>query len=157
MLNLPNQNTETLQMQQGYKAVLISIHPRYVNKILDGSKKVEFRRVWAAQQVTHLVIYSTSPDMKVVATVEIAEVVRENQTNLWETAKKYGGGLTRKELRAYFSVISKGYALVLKKTNPLKKPLNLSELGADIRAPQSYSYLTADQFLFVQSQTNPEE
>lgn len=144
-------------MQPEYKAVLISIHPKYVNKILDGSKRVEFRRVWAAQKVSNLVIYSTSPDMKIVATVEIAEVFQENQTNLWETAKKYGGGLTRKELRAYFSGLSKGYALVLGKIKPLKRPLALAELGNGIRAPQSYAYLTADQFLFVQSHTNLEK
>lgn len=144
-------------MQPEYKAVLISIHPKYVNKILDGSKRVEFRRVWAAQKVSHLVIYSTSPDMKIVATVEIAEVFQGNQTNLWEAAKKYGGGLTRKELRAYFSGLSKGNALILDNVKPLTKPLALAELGNNIRAPQSYAYLTADQFLFVQSHTIPEE
>lgn len=140
-------------MRREYKAVLISIHPKYVSKILDGSKRVEFRRVWAAQQVTHLVIYSTSPVMKIVATVEIAEVIQENQTNLWEAAKRYGGGVTRNELRAYFSGLSKGYALVLDKIRPLKRPLTLAELDNVIRAPQSYAYLTADQFLFVKSHT----
>lgn len=144
-------------MQPEYKAALISIHPKYVNKILDGSKRVEFRRVWATQKVTHLVIYATSPDMKIVATVEIDKVIQENQTKLWETAKKYGGGLTRKELRTYFSGISKGYALTLKTIKPLTRPLALEELGKGIRAPQSYAYLTADQFLFVQSHTNLEE
>lgn len=143
-------------MQPEYKSVLISIHPKYVNKILDGSKRVEFRRVWATQKISHLVIYSTSPEMKVVATVEIADVLQESQRNLWEAAKKYGGGLTRKELRAYFSGLSKGYALVLDKVKPLVKPLTLAELGNGIRAPQSYAYLTTDQFLFVRSQTTLE-
>lgn len=144
-------------MQPEYKSVLISIHPKYVNKILDGSKRVEFRRVWATQKVSHLVIYSTSPEMKVVATVEIADVLQECQTNLWEAAKKYGGGLTRKELRAYFSGLSKGYALVLDKVKPLTRHLTLAELGNGIKAPQSYAYLTKDQFLFVRSHTNLEE
>lgn len=143
-------------MQREYKAVLISIHPKYVNKILDGSKRVEFRRVWATQKVSHLVIYSTSPEMKIVATVEIAETLQENKTNLWEAAKKHGGGLTRKELRAYFSGLSKGYALVLDKIKPLTRPLALEEVGAGIRAPQSYAYLTEDQFSFVLSHTKLE-
>src|SRR5690554_7953805 len=100
-------------MQQESRAVLISVHPKYVSKILAGTKRVEFRRVWAAQKVTHLVIYSTSPEMKVKATIKVNEVIKGSKTELWEIAKEYGGGLTRKELRNYFDGVSIGHAIIL--------------------------------------------
>jgi len=144
-------------MQQKSKAVLISIHPKYVNKILDGSKKVEFRRVWAVQKVTHLVIYSTSPEMKVMATVEIEGVRTESKSILWEIAKAYGGGLTRRELRDYFHGVSKGHALLLNRVKRLKKPLSLAEIIPGVRAPQSYLYLSDEQFENIHSITALED
>ncbi len=138
-------------MQRETKAVLISIHPKYVTKILEGSKKVEFRRVWAVQKVTHLVIYSTSPEMKVMATVEIESVRTENEPTLWEIAKNYGGGLTRKELKNYFHGVTKGYALLLNSVKRIDTPLPLSEAIPGVRAPQSFLYLTKEQFSVVQS------
>ena len=146
-----SRDTGNLKMQQKSKAALISIHPKYVDKILDGSKKVEFRRVWAAQEVTHLVVYSTSPEMKVMAIVEIEYVRTECKYILWEIAKNYGGGLTRKELRKYFYGVKKGNALLLGNVNKLKKPLPLPEIIPGVRAPQSYLYLNDEQFSIVQS------
>lgn len=140
-------------MQQETKAVLISVHPKYVSKIMNGTKKVEFRRVWAAQKVTHLVIYSTSPEMKVKATVEIERVLTGGKTALWEVAKEYGGGLTRNELRTYFDGVSKGHAILLSEIKQLKESLSLAEVIPGMRAPQSYVYLTDEQFESIQSMT----
>ncbi|MGY1489664.1 hypothetical protein ACW4YW_09640 [Methylobacillus pratensis] len=138
-------------MQRETRAVLISIHPKYVERILDGSKKVEFRRVWTAEKITHLIIYSTSPEMRVSAIAEIDNVLSAGKEGLWDMAKIYGGGITRQNLRNYFHGISKGYALLIKNVRRLETPLPLSEAIPGMRAPQSYVYLTAEQFDAVQS------
>lgn len=150
-------NTGILKMQQHPKVALISIHPKYVAKILNGTKKVEFRRVWTSKEVSHLVIYSTAPEMKITATVEIQSVLSGTKTTLWETAKNYGGGLTREELRTYFNGASKGYALVFNKVKILKKPIKLSEIFPEIRPPQSYLYLTHEQFRLLQTRYSLED
>ncbi|AFT71380.1 Lj965 prophage protein [Alloalcanivorax dieselolei B5] len=152
-LRLMNQNIEVFSMQHESRAVLISVHPKYVSKILSGKKRVEFRRVWAAQRVTHLVIYSTSPEMKVKATVGVEDVFTGSKAALWEVAKEYGGGLTRNELRTYFDGVSKGHAIILSKINRLKASLSLAEAIPGMRAPQSYVYLTNEQFESIQSMT----
>ena len=46
--------------------ILISINPEYVEKILAGTKKYEYRRR-AAKDVSSLVIYETDHTKKVVA------------------------------------------------------------------------------------------
>lgn len=137
-------------MQQECKAVLISVHPKYVSKILSGEKRVEFRRVWASQKVTHLVIYSTSPEMKIKATAKVEKVLTGSKSSLWEVAKEHGGGLTRSELRKYFDGVSKGHAILLKEIKEFKEHLFLSEAIPGVRAPQSYIYLTSEQFESIQ-------
>lgn len=137
-------------MPQESKAALISVHPKYVRQILNGSKRVEFRRVWAAQPITHLVLYSTSPEMKVVATLQIKKTIEASIAGLWELAKEYGGGLTRAALREYFSKKPRGYGLVIGSVEALRAPLTLSEAIPGIRPPQSYAYLTSEQFAMIQ-------
>lgn len=137
-------------MPQEFKAALISVHPKYARQILEGSKRVEFRRVWASRPVTHLVLYSTAPDMKVVAILKIKETIEESKAGLWELAKRYGGGLTREELRAYFLDKARGYGLIIGSVQALKKPIALSDAIPGMRAPQSYAYLTDEQFAVIQ-------
>ena len=53
------------------KAILLSIKPEYVDRILAGTKKYEYRKRLARSNSSVLLVYSTSPVMKVVAKVEI--------------------------------------------------------------------------------------
>lgn len=133
-------------MLQEYKTALISVHPEYVNKILNGTKNVEFRRVWASKPISHLVLYSTSPEMKVVAILELKEVIKNRKTFLWEISKQYKGGITRSKLRQYFFGKNEGYAIVINKVIPLKQPIKLNEVIPNARPPQSFFYLTNKQF-----------
>ena len=52
------------------KAILLSIKPEYVDRILAGTKKYEYRKRLARSNSSVLLVYSTSPVMKVVAKVE---------------------------------------------------------------------------------------
>ena len=53
------------------KALLLSIKPEYVEKILQGEKKYEYRKRLAKEDVSYIYVYSTAPSMKVVASVHI--------------------------------------------------------------------------------------
>lgn len=143
-------------MPQESSAALISVHPKYVRQILDGSKRVEFRRVWAARPVTHLVLYSTAPDMRVVAVLEIKEVVQESIAGLWNLAKQYGGGLSRTTLREYFTNKSRGYGLIIGAVWPMDTPVELPMAIPGMRPPQSYVYLTAEQFEVIKKMAKME-
>jgi predicted transcriptional regulator len=148
--NSTKRDTGVSPLPQESKAALISVHPKYVRQILDGSKKIEFRRVWATRPITHLVLYSTAPDMKVVAILQVKKTIETNVSGLWELAKQYGGGLTRATLREYFSNKPRGYGLIIGSVQALKTPLALSAAIPSVRAPQSYAYLTSDQFAAIQ-------
>ena len=47
--------------------LLMSINPEHVNNILSGAKRFEFRKTRCKEDIDSIIIYSTSPIMKVVA------------------------------------------------------------------------------------------
>jgi predicted transcriptional regulator len=131
------------------RSVLISIHPRFVDLILSGEKRIEFRRVWAKEPVDQLVIYATSPAQRIVAVVAVKEVKVASVSTLWSLAKEFGGGLTRKELRNYFSGRGVGYGIKLGEVRRLIHPLDPRCHIDGFQAPQSFRYLTPKELKAV--------
>lgn len=125
-----------------FRAVLISIHPEHVESILSGRKVFEYRKVMPTQDVSHLVLYCTSPVKKVFAVAEVAERLVRNPAKLW-TDTAYGSGITRKFYRDYFSGYKNAGAFGLGNVYRLSTPLELSKLTSCKSAPQSFCYLNA--------------
>lgn len=119
--------------------IVISIHPVYVEKILSGEKKYEFRKHFPVG-VRYMLVYSTSPVKKITAIVEIDTVLCDSPRNIWGKTKKYAG-VTKKFYDTYFKDRETAYAVRLKKTHVLNKPLQISDLKGIKAAPQSYVYL----------------
>lgn len=129
------------------RAVLLSIKPKYADLILAGSKRVEFRRSWAAQDVSMIVLYSSSPIQRIVGVVEVCEVVTASPTSLWKTCTEKGGGLTKDELRAYFLGKPQGVAVLLGKVFKPAKHLDPSDIISNFVPPQSFRYLDANEYM----------
>ena len=89
--------------------ILLSIKPEYVERILDGSKKYEFRRHLANKKVTRILIYSTAPVMKVIGEVEVIGTLSMKPTPLWEKTKLLAG-ISRSNFRKYFSGCAAAHA-----------------------------------------------
>lgn len=121
------------------KKILISIKPEYVEKILDGSKKFEFRTKAAKQDIKGLIIYSTFPTKKVVAEVEIEEVLEMNPEDLWEKTKKYAG-IDKVNYDVYFKNRKVAYAYKLGRIKKFNEPRDLNYYGLQF-APQSFVYI----------------
>lgn len=134
------------------RVILISIHPGYVDKIIAGEKRLEFRRSWAAYPATYMVIYATSPVQKIVAIAEIKEVHSGSRKKLWDLAKEKGGGISRRELFSYFAGSKRPVAIELININPLGNALDPKSLfGERFRPPQSFSYLNEEEFAAVRN------
>ena len=56
----------------------MSINPEYVEKILSGTKKYEFRKSKCKREVSEIIIYSTAPVSKVVGKVKVKNIIEEN-------------------------------------------------------------------------------
>lgn len=121
------------------KALLLSIKPEYVEKILQGTKKFEYRKRLAKEDVSVIYIYSTAPSMKVVASVQVIGRLSASPTALWEKTKKTSG-ISREKYREYFHGCKIAYAYKLGAVNVFEKAKTLSEFGI-ATAPQSFVYV----------------
>lgn len=128
-------------------AVLISIHPTHVAKIVDGRKKVEFRRSWASRPVEILALYATAPVRRIVALAEVKRVTCGSRDQLWVMARDNGGCLTQQMLFDYLEGKTSGIAIELEGVKSIDGGIDPKELfGPGFRAPQSYRYLSADEY-----------
>lgn len=124
------------------KAVLLSIKPEFVHKIFEGTKKFEFRkRVFKVISVKKVIVYSSSPEQKVVGEFEIEAVLNDSPDKIWEQTRLYSG-ITRAFYDDYFKGCTKAYAIKIAATKKYSKPKSLADYN--IRsAPQSFVYVDA--------------
>lgn len=125
------------------KAVLLAIKPEYVKKILQGTKKFEYRKRLAKEDVSVIYIYSTSPYMKVVASVQIIGRLSASPTSLWEKTKEKAG-ISRSKYREYFHGCKIAYAYELGEVSVFPKEKELREYGVST-PPQSFVYININR------------
>jgi predicted transcriptional regulator len=120
--------------------VLLPIKPEYAQPIMDGTKRVEFRKTVFSQEPTHVVIYASSPVKKVVGYFEVDTVDVDAVDALW--AKYAGvGGIVESAFRDYYCGRERGVALGVDRVVALVEPLPLEVLGLKGGPPQGFKYL----------------
>jgi predicted transcriptional regulator len=121
--------------------VLLSIKPEYAEKILDGTKRFEYRKVLPRNKSIHtVVIYATMPVGKVIGEFEIGGLLREKPSVLWDLTKE-ASGITRAFFDSYFSGRNEACAIAVKKPIRYENPKNLQDVSGST-PPQSFQYLT---------------
>ena len=93
--------------------VLLSIKPEYAEKILNGEKKFEFRRVLPKnKEVDKVVIYATMPIGKIIGEFEIADFISESPIQLWQLTEEFAG-ISFHFVESYFRKSRRVYRLQL--------------------------------------------
>lgn len=120
--------------------ILMPINPCYVEEILSGRKKYEYRKIKAKKNnIDKMIIYSTSPVMRIVAEVEVDEIIEDTPEKLWNLTKKHSG-ITEEFYFKYYSNKKNAVAYKLGQVKKYERPKKLSEIGIDY-VPQSFIYL----------------
>lgn len=120
--------------------ILMPINPEYVDEILAGRKKYEYRKIKAKRNnIDKMIIYSTSPIMKVVAEVDIKEILEEEPEKLWEMTKNESG-ITKEFYNKYYKNKNTAIAFKLGTIKVYDEPKNLNDIGINY-VPQSFVYL----------------
>ena len=129
------------------RVVLMSIHPRYAHAILDGRKTIEFRKRPLASDVSHVVVYSTVPDQKILGYFEIDKQVELSPSALWE---RYGAqGVIEKDLFfSYYEGRESATGILVKRVFRCEQPRALRDIDVKT-APQSFQYLSKDALQVV--------
>lgn len=139
-------NSNDLFAQPGGRAVLLSLRPKYAERIADGTKRVEFRRAWTLEPVAVLLLYATAPVSRLIGLAHVQEVRVATPTGLWRIAQEYGGGVSRRELYAYMSAKKEGFAVVLGGVEVFDPPIDPRRVSSSFAAPQSFRFLRPAEF-----------
>ena len=124
--------------------ILLPIKEEYVEKILNGQKKYEYRHVLTNEKIDGIILYATAPIKRVVGEVRVIGTLEASPSSLWESTKK-NAGISREKYRKYFCGKKKAKAYVLDKAVRYSKQYKLEELGVE-KAPQSFLYLNECPF-----------
>ena len=119
--------------------ILLSINPEYVEKILNGNKKYEYRKVKCRQEVDKIIIYSTYPIKKVVGEATVDKILEDSPTRIWETTNKESG-INIDFFEKYFKGRKTAVAYKLSNIKIYDKPKEIESYGLKV-APQSFVYV----------------
>ncbi|MBG3020001.1 MULTISPECIES: hypothetical protein [Proteus] len=126
------------------KKIIISIKPKYVQKIYDGNKVIELRKSigLSFKQNNKMYIYSSSPKKAITghAYIDKIEQVSKDEIKQYYLDKI---AISNEELENYLIDGKKGMMIWLKNIVEYKKPITLAKLKeTGFTAPQSYCYVS---------------
>ena len=119
--------------------LLMSINPEHVDNILSGTKKYEFRKTRCKEDIDSIIIYSTFPIMKVVAEVEVKEIIEGTPQVIWNKTQT-AAGIDKLFFDRYYLGRSTAVEYALGKVKKFSTPKLLADYGIRT-APQSYVYV----------------
>ena len=123
----------------------MSIHPEFAQLILDGKKKVEFRKTCFASEVSHVVIYATTPLKKVVGYFEVEKIHVGSPKTLWQSYSEVAG-ISERFFQDYYQNFREGVAIEVGQVYSLDHALSLDCISGSLVAPQSYVYIDENLF-----------
>lgn len=123
--------------------VLISIKPKYVEKIISEEKTYEFRRSIFKKEVEKIVIYSTSPEKKIIGYFKSNNIIKDCPKNLWNNFSEEAG-INEEDFFDYFKNKEEGFALKIDELEVFESPIETDKL-IDFSAPQSFKYMNENE------------
>ena len=119
--------------------VVLSIKPEFANKIFDGTKKYEFRKViFKNDKIKTIIVYASSPVQQVIGEFEIEKIINHDIDTLWGLTQRFSG-ISEEYFYQYFAEKEIGYAIKIKKTKRYKQPKCL-RTDYNLLPPQSFVY-----------------
>lgn len=100
--------------------ILLPIKPEFVEKIFNGTKKYEYRKIVPKLDVESIIIYATSPIKAIVGEVKIVQKILTLKNELWNITKKYSG-ITKEYYDSYFKNEKIAFAFKLGEVKIYKK------------------------------------
>jgi predicted transcriptional regulator len=128
------------------EALLLSVRPVFVGRILEGSKTAELRRVRPmVRPGQDVLIYSSSPTRALLASAVVERVDVDLPKSLWQRVHG-AAGVSIEEYSTYFAGAERAAAIWLTHVEPFDRPIKLQELRNRwpwFRPPQSYCFVRA--------------
>lgn len=122
--------------------MLMSVRPKYADRILTGEKRVELRRSFSKRWVgSRVAIYASRPTKSLVAQATVGSATRGHPEEIWSEFR-HGMGCSREEFDSYVGSAENVWAVELANVAPYTYLVPLAQisalLGRSLKAPQSY-------------------
>ena len=124
---------------------LMAIREPYVTRLLNGTKKVEFRKTAIRKPISHVVIYESRAEGKIVGYFEVAGITRAKPNALWDEYADVSG-ISEEDFFQYFSGTEEGTGIKVGGFYRLKDPIPVDGVNPAYKPPQSYFYLRREEF-----------
>ena len=121
--------------------IILSIHPKHIEKILSGEKRYEYRKR-IPQDINYIIVYATAPTKKVVAIIEIDMVMKDTPQNIWDVTQSESG-VSYEFFMNYFNAVPTAYAIKFRNIYSLPTPIDITAIDGVKSAPQAYQYVDA--------------
>lgn len=126
--------------------ILLSIKPQFVEKILSGEKKIEFRKTeFKRKNIDSIIVYSSGSVKKIVGEIKFSRVLCDTPKNIWKMTHN-DAGISMETFMSYFAGRQKAFAIVIDEFRPYKTMVSLGEKYPGVKAPQSFLYLDEAEF-----------
>lgn len=126
--------------------VLLSVKPKYVEAILSGAKKYEFRRtIFKRKDVKKIYIYSNSSIKKIVGFFETEKILEGTPEEIWKQCHEYAA-ISKEDFFKYFQGTQKALAIKIKNVQKFSKPIDPYIKNNNFTPPQSFCYIS--EFIF---------
>lgn len=120
---------------------LISIKPKWVQRIASGEKTAELRKslpLWSGR----MWVYETAPVKRISGWMDVAKVDWLRVSDLWEAVKDKAC-VERQAFDAYYGSRALGCCAWIREWHSLPEPISLAAIGLK-RPPQSWQWIDAD-------------
>lgn len=123
--------------------VLLSIKPEFAEKILDGDKRYEFRRVGFRDNelIDKVIIYASSPVQRITGVFTVADVIEASPERLWSHFGDESGIEDKDRFIKYFTGKETGYAIEIQDAHRFSTPINPKTHIEEFRPPVSFKYV----------------
>ncbi|BBB90831.1 MAG TPA: hypothetical protein PKA28_19505 [Methylomusa anaerophila] len=122
-------------------SVLLSIRPQYVDEILNGNKKYEFRKSqFKNTDVERVYMYSTAPIKKIVGFFRIKSITVDAPERLWVKFSDKAG-INKDSFFKYFGDRPEGIAIEIGDVTVYDYPVEPQDYFPNFVPPQSFCYI----------------
>lgn len=126
--------------------ILLSIKPQYVEKIISGEKRYEFRKnEFKRRDIDTIVVYSSGNVKKLVGEIKFKRILSDTPYKIWQKTHAQSG-MTEDSFMRYYMNKDKAYAIVIDSFRPYKEPIDIIAKYPGVKAPQSYRYIDESDF-----------
>lgn len=128
------------------RTLLLSLKPRFAEKVLRGEKTIELRRV-RPQRIgpgDTILLYATAPSALFVGFCRVTEVLLDSPKALWPRVQGLAG-VTRNEYFRYFQDASSAIGIVIEQPVPFVDDFSLDDSRRYVPGfmpPRSFRYVS---------------